>query len=51
MVRLTAEFMMTIMIVQGGPKIGTCLITSSNIDQFSLFFTVRIGNKFVIIYH
>jgi len=31
--------------VQGGPKLGTLfvlLITSSNIDQFSLFFTVKI---------
>jgi len=33
-------------------KIGTlfvCLITSSNIDQFSNFFTLRIRSKFVII--
>jgi len=34
--------------VQGGPKIGTLfvfLITSSNIDQFSNFFTARIRRE------
>jgi len=40
------------LLIQGGPKIGTCLRLINfikNIDQFLCFSTLRIRRKFVII--